>query len=211
MPKFTRESDMIYWGFYLVIQGSFSGFAIGEQKYQPSNATMTYGDACEGAKSNALMRLCKGLGISLELWKPSFVKNWREKYAEQYPGKYPDGKPIKDKFGNQKMLWRKKGQEAEPIDNGEQNVGVTQSKGKEEPPHSPPVDPEVSANSGKPYPVSPYCVEVIKHMRGYKNLFELRNGYKKHFNEWSENLTPSDLENIKALKDELKKKFEEEK
>jgi hypothetical protein len=45
---------------------------------------MTYGDAVEGAKSNALMRLCKGIGISLELWKPSFVRDWKNKYAESY-------------------------------------------------------------------------------------------------------------------------------
>jgi hypothetical protein len=82
MPKF--EGNHIFWSFYLMIQGKLAGFAIGEQQYHPSNATMTYGDAIEGAKSNALMRLCKGLGISLELWKPSFVRGWKEKYAEEY-------------------------------------------------------------------------------------------------------------------------------
>lgn len=95
MPKVSN--NYIYWGFYLVIDGKLCGFAIGEQQYHPSNATMTYGDACEGAKSNALMRLCKGIGISLELWNPSFVKTWREKYAEQY-----------DDEIKKKKLWRKK-------------------------------------------------------------------------------------------------------
>jgi len=56
---------------------------------------------CEGAKSNALMRLCKGLGIGTELWKPSFIKQWKEKYAEQY-WEYDEKKKKKV------LKWRKK-------------------------------------------------------------------------------------------------------
>ena len=101
MPKF--QGNHIYWPFYLMIQGKLAGFAVGEQEYQPSNARMTYGDAVEGAKSNALMRLCKGIGISLELWKPSFIRTWKGKYAESYQD---------DK---ERTKWRKK--------NGEQEKG----------------------------------------------------------------------------------------
>jgi len=95
MPKF--QGNHIYWGYYLVIQGKFAGFSIGEQEYQPKNYGMSYGDAVEGAKSNALMRLCKGVGIGLELWQPSFIKRWKAKYAETY---YDQKK--------QKDLWRRK-------------------------------------------------------------------------------------------------------
>ncbi len=101
MPKF--QGNHIYWPFYLMIQGKLAGFAIGEQEYQPSNARMTYGDAVEGAKSNALMRLCKGLGISLELWKPSFVRGWKEKHAEEYDDKG-------------KKRWRKKNGKQEKVE-----------------------------------------------------------------------------------------------
>jgi len=80
MPKF--HGQFIYWGHYLVIDGTLAGYAIGEQRYIPSNKQMSYGDACEGAKSNALMRLCKGIGIYLEMWKPSYLKEWQTKYAE---------------------------------------------------------------------------------------------------------------------------------
>lgn len=90
-----REGIYILWGFYMVIKGKLAGYAIGEQKYQPNNPQMTWGDACEGAKSNALMRLCKGLGISLELWNPKFIKEWIEEYAESY-------------MDNGKKRWRKK-------------------------------------------------------------------------------------------------------
>ncbi len=99
--KPRREGNYIYWPFYLVVKGVVCGYAIGEQEYRETNRMMTWGDACEGAKSNALMRLCKGIGISLELWKPSFVKAWKEKYAETYTSK--------DWQGKNKLLWRKKG------------------------------------------------------------------------------------------------------
>ena len=103
----TSEGDYILWPFWLVIQGKIAGFAVGEQQYYANNPTMTYGDALEGAKSNALMRLCKGIGISLELWKPSFIRNWKGKYAETYEAEVR---------GTKKTLWRKKGNGSEAIE-----------------------------------------------------------------------------------------------
>ena len=83
-PKLGATRSSILWGFYLVIHGKLAGYAIGEQAYSASNATMNWSDAVEGAKSNALMRLCKGIGISLDLWKPSFIRHWKAKYAEEF-------------------------------------------------------------------------------------------------------------------------------
>jgi phage pi2 protein 07 len=83
MPLINEE-NLMTWGFYLYIKGSLMGFAIGEQNYIPKNKEMSYTDACEGAKSNALMRLCKGIGIGLELWQQEFVNAWKKKYAESY-------------------------------------------------------------------------------------------------------------------------------
>lgn len=111
----SSKGDLVLWGFWLVIDGHLQGFAVGEQLYQPTNATMTYGDVLEGCTSNALMRLCKRNGICLELWKPSFIKGWKEKYAESYPAVWPDGKPKNDKNGKQKTEWKKKGTET-PIE-----------------------------------------------------------------------------------------------
>ena len=53
-----------------------------------------------------------------------------------------------------------------------------------------------------------YFEEVKKHLEGYKNLFELRNGFKKHYHEWKDKLISEEFERIVALKDELKAKFE---
>jgi len=81
MPKIN--GTFILWGFHLVIKGCYCGFAIGQQEYYPENKRMTYGDACEAAKSNALMRLCKDRGISTQLWEPEFTREWVKKYGVQ--------------------------------------------------------------------------------------------------------------------------------
>ena len=108
--KNNEGKPCLYWGFYLFINGAFAGYAIGEHVEERSGSTMSYSDASEAAKSNALMRLCKGLGMTLEMWDPSWVRKWQEKYAEQIPAVYADsGKPILDpKTNRQKKLWRKK-------------------------------------------------------------------------------------------------------
>lgn len=80
MPKI--QNSLIVWGFHLVIKGIYCGFAIGEQQYF-DNGRMTFGEACEGAKSNALMRLCKALGIGLELWDKQFIERWLATYANK--------------------------------------------------------------------------------------------------------------------------------
>lgn len=82
MPKMS--GNLVVWGFHLVIKGVYCGFAIGEQGYY-ATSRMSYGEACEGAKSNALMRLCKALGIGLELWDEVWTEDWLSKYAETYP------------------------------------------------------------------------------------------------------------------------------
>lgn len=92
------RDNLILQPWWLIIDGCPYGHVYGEQKYISSNPMMSYGDALEGAKSNALMRLCKGMGISTELWKPSFIREWKDKYAETY---WDEKK--------KKTLWRKKG------------------------------------------------------------------------------------------------------
>lgn len=82
MPKYDKYSNQVLWGFYLIINGKFIDFSIGQQEYIAKNPTMSYGDAIEGAKSNALMRCCKRLGVGLELWDKEFVENWKKKYAK---------------------------------------------------------------------------------------------------------------------------------
>ena len=130
MPKL--QQNHMYWPFYLMIQGKLAGFAIGEQEYQPNNPQMSYSDASEGAKSNALMRLCKGIGISLELWKPSFIRAWKVRYAESFPAVWPDGNPKLDKNGKQKVEWKRKDREAQVV--GEVLNGTDPKESVDQPP-----------------------------------------------------------------------------
>lgn len=79
MPRIMN--NLVIWGFHLVIKGNYVSTAFGEQQFF-DNGRMTFGEATEGAKSNALMRLCKSLGIGLELWDKQFIDRWLYQYAE---------------------------------------------------------------------------------------------------------------------------------
>jgi hypothetical protein len=52
--------------------------ARGEQEFFKPSGVPT---ASEGAKSNALMRCCKDLGVSSELWDPRFIRQFRKKHC----------------------------------------------------------------------------------------------------------------------------------
>lgn len=59
--------------------GNFERFvstARGEQEYFDPSGVAT---ASEAAKSNALMRCCKDLGIAHELWSPRYIRNFKDR------------------------------------------------------------------------------------------------------------------------------------
>ncbi|KAI1814208.1 Mgm101p-domain-containing protein [Poronia punctata] len=64
----------------LVVHGRFVAQARGEQQYFQEDGVPT---AAEGAKSNALMRCCKDLGIASELWDPRFIRRFTKEKAKQ--------------------------------------------------------------------------------------------------------------------------------
>ncbi|CAG8502039.1 4954_t:CDS:10, partial [Acaulospora morrowiae] len=64
----------------LFIGGRLISVARGEQDYYDLTGLPT---AAEGAKSNALMRCCKDLGIASELWDPVFIREFKRKYCEE--------------------------------------------------------------------------------------------------------------------------------
>ncbi|CAG8439260.1 11438_t:CDS:2 [Ambispora gerdemannii] len=63
----------------LVCLGRLVSVARGEQEYFEPSGLAT---AAEGAKSNALMRCCKDLGIASELWDPRYVREFKNRYCE---------------------------------------------------------------------------------------------------------------------------------
>jgi len=93
--KPAMRDGFVMWGFFLCVKGKMASYAVGECE---QTSRMTYGDCLEGAKSNAIMRCCKNVGISLELWEPSFIRRWVEKYAVQ---------DVPDPKHQGRFLWRK--------------------------------------------------------------------------------------------------------
>ncbi len=57
----------------LFCRGRFISQSVGEHVYYAKN-DLNIGKALESAKSNALMRCCKDLGIASELWDPQVGK-----------------------------------------------------------------------------------------------------------------------------------------
>ena len=53
----------------LYCHGRYVSQAMGEHTFY-SKGNLQYGKACESAKSNALVRCCKDLGVASELWDP---------------------------------------------------------------------------------------------------------------------------------------------
>lgn len=69
-----KEKDgVVYTPFAMVVGGVPRVYAWGEQAYHPDNRQMTYGDALEGTKSNAILRCGKELGIARDLWNRDYI------------------------------------------------------------------------------------------------------------------------------------------
>ncbi|KAK0538862.1 hypothetical protein OC842_001171 [Tilletia horrida] len=84
----------------LVCLGRFVSTARGEQEYFDPSGVAT---ASEGAKSNALMRCCKDLGIASELWDPRFIREFKKKYCIEV---FTENAST----GRKRKLWRRRDQ-----------------------------------------------------------------------------------------------------
>lgn len=86
----------------LVVRGCVVSEAPGEADYQPNNPRQSKATAMESAKSNALMRVCKDLGIASQCWD----RRWGEKFKDEHC------LMVKTK-NSQKPLWRR--QDSKPF------------------------------------------------------------------------------------------------
>lgn len=78
--------------YWLICQGRFVSSARGFGQIR-----IDLSDATEAARSNALMRCCKDLGVAKDLWNPKYIRQWKESFATQTQS--TDGR---------KMVWQKK-------------------------------------------------------------------------------------------------------
>ena len=83
------DNIVVYHG-ALVCLGRFVAEAVGECFYRANNPNMSYASCVEGAKTDAISRCCKDLGIATDMWDANWREEWKEKYATSYQSKDRD-------------------------------------------------------------------------------------------------------------------------
>lgn len=74
-----KQGVRIYVDLVLVVRGSAVGDAIGDAEYYPDNASTSYSDALESAKSAAFRRCAKEFGIGLQAWMKGWSEGWMDR------------------------------------------------------------------------------------------------------------------------------------
>jgi len=94
----VTEDSVLSRSYQMFCYGRFVAESVGEQRVRNG---MTRATAEESAKSNALMRCCKDLGIASELWDPTFIARWKSQHAVEVWA-------TNVRNGEKRRLWRKK-------------------------------------------------------------------------------------------------------
>jgi len=94
---FEDKGNTVCYRGRLYIHGNFVSEAVGEQAM--ASQRMTYASACEGARSDALVRCCKDLSVGWECWDRQWTEGWKKKFAVRVACK------VK---GETRWGWRKK-------------------------------------------------------------------------------------------------------
>lgn len=91
-----KDAVRVYVEAMLCIRGCFAAEAIGDMDYFPHNSATNYGDAVEGAKSAALRRCVKELGVGLQAWKKDWCEGWwqRKRAGKRQPLQEPSEPPA---------------------------------------------------------------------------------------------------------------------
>lgn len=101
--------------FALYINGRFVSEAPGESDYNPGNKRTSKATALESAKSNAIMRNCKELGIAAQCWDKVWTAKFKQEHCVKvwaphvwnskarkegaYAWRRKDGEPFEDETG----------------------------------------------------------------------------------------------------------------
>lgn len=90
-----KNADYVCQEWDLMAEGRYLATGFGEQKFQMGSNTLSFPTALEGAKSDALVRCCKGIGMFTECWDRDFTEKFKALFGERYTDRG-------------KTLWRKK-------------------------------------------------------------------------------------------------------
>ncbi len=162
MEPFRRVGTTVSREYALMIYGKFAAAGIGEAEYREDNARSSWPTACEAAKSDALKRACKDLGIALECWDKRYAEAWKAEYAVKVWR-------SKAKNGSGEFQWRRK--DAEPFyDEAQSKMKDTTiaepQKEKEQPPQPQPVavkdgmTPMIPDKIGKTWDQGGYVIDA---------------------------------------------------
>jgi hypothetical protein len=83
-----NDSNEIAVDLCLMVRGVFVAEGIGTAKYYPNNPKGSFGDTVESAWSDALRRCCKKFGVGTQVWRPQYIRDWIEKHAVLYQGRW---------------------------------------------------------------------------------------------------------------------------
>jgi hypothetical protein len=116
----------------LIAHGRFISQVEGGAEYSEKNSRQLWSDACETVRSNALMRLCKDLGLASDCWDRRYIAEWKKKHAVRVwvAKKYNDHGDWKVKGEAQ---WRRADadplrNELRPVAEGETAINVREPK-----------------------------------------------------------------------------------
>ena len=94
--KATQLGNTLIQSWALMIRGNVVAFATGESDYHPANARMSWATAIEAAKSNALVRCCKDIGIGAECWDKRKIAKFKTAHCVSVQVRY---RAIKSRSG----------------------------------------------------------------------------------------------------------------
>ena len=95
------QDGFVCWQFDLWCRSHWVATAIGEHP-DPGNRRMSLANRAESAKSDALVKCAKALGIFRELWDPSYRLRWLDEHAVRVWARQTE---YTSKFA---WLWRRK-------------------------------------------------------------------------------------------------------
>lgn len=136
-PQFSQEGRaIVYREYLLVVNGQAATSPVfGEAEYHPKNKRLTLGDALESARSNAITRSGKDLGMFSEIWDRSWATVWRAKHCVCVWLERDRGRGGDDDEQSNRPVWRRldatpyRGERAPTDDSPNQAEWVRQQAG----------------------------------------------------------------------------------
>lgn len=124
VSDWRRDGNHLYREYALIVRGCFVAESMGEAEYQETNDNMTWGDATEAVKSDALKRCCKDLGIGSECWDRRFTDSFLVNHCVRV---------HRSKQKNPRYAWAWRRKDAPPFyDEDGQASGIAQPQRKSE-------------------------------------------------------------------------------